>query len=325
MKYIKSFEKHRKKETINEEFIGGLLKKLKNKLSLSFSKSFGSANEVTKLMEEYEKKVFDLSQIKIKILSDYAKYIKENEEVDPKKTAELNKKYEAADNNFKQQVDLEKKKFDIRFNSIIADEKNPKIKEFIQLQKLEMQQRLLSAELNSVMDTLSEEEIKAISTTDANFNKIIDSIQSKMKKSEEQIQTVSNSLKDNTEKKDESSYVSIEEKDMEKVKSDKGFEESAFVKGEVKFKDGDKVTYWSTGMVDGKEVGKAKENKGIYISEDLEDKEKIKIKVLDDSGNVKKDEEGKDVEVSIYKKRIISKGEKSETKPEDKKEQNTEL
>jgi len=49
MAYIKRFESFRNnKNKINEELLGGLFKSLKNKLSLGFSKMFGSASEMIK-------------------------------------------------------------------------------------------------------------------------------------------------------------------------------------------------------------------------------------------------------------------------------------
>jgi hypothetical protein len=250
MKYIKSFEMHRKQDSINEEFIGGLLKKLKNKLSLSFSKNFGKAKDVDNLIEKYKKEIFSLSDQKNKILSEYAKYIKENEELDPKKTEELNKKFLAAEKNFNDQVAILKKKFDIQFNEIVSQEKNTKINNYIQLRKLEMQQEMLSNELKYIFDVgLTEEELEKISSKDSNFAKIVTSIQGKMKKSEQQITTVTNELKNDkpSENKEnaENSYFSIKEEDKEKAKSKQGFTDSPFVKGEVKLKAGDYVTYYS--------------------------------------------------------------------------------
>ena len=53
MKYVKSFESF-KYEPVNEEFIGGLFKNLKNKLSLGFSKQFGSAKKADAVIDAYK-------------------------------------------------------------------------------------------------------------------------------------------------------------------------------------------------------------------------------------------------------------------------------
>jgi hypothetical protein len=308
MKYIKSFETHRKKESINEEFIGGLWKKLKNKLSLSFSKNFGSAKDVENLITEYKTILSKISVAKNEILSQYSKYLKENEKPDANKTAEFNKKYKTAEDNFKQQVEVEKKRFDIKFNAIIADEKNPKIKEFIQLKKLEMQSELLKDELKSIAGTLSQKEIDDLVKSDKDFKLIFDTLIEKNKKIDENSKKMADSL-EKTEQKEESSYVSIGDKNMEKVKSKDGFKNSPFVNGEFSLKEGDIVTYW---FGDFNNNGKnAKEISGKYIGPDKTYNSKVKLKITND----KNEEE----ETSIFKKRIISKGEKNETKPDEEK------
>lgn len=240
MKYIKSFEGYKKKETINEEFIGGLLKKLKNKLSLSFSKNFGRAKDADKLMDEYKNEIINSSNKKNEILKQYATYIKENEEIDPKKTAELNKNYLAAESIYKQQVEISKQKFDIKFNEITEDEKNPKIKNYIQLKKLEMQQEILTNELNTIFVELKLDD--EIVNSDPNFKNIVDSIQGKIKEADTKKLEQENILKSEAK---ESEYFSIKEEDKKKVEEKGGFVESPFAKGEVKLKQGDKVEYWS--------------------------------------------------------------------------------
>ena len=50
------------------------------------------------------------------------------------------KNIETADKIYDQQIELIKKKFDIKFQEIVDDEKNPKIQNYITLKKIEMQQ-----------------------------------------------------------------------------------------------------------------------------------------------------------------------------------------
>ena len=301
MKYIKSFETHRKKDSINEEFIGGLLKKLKNKLSLSFSKNFGKAKEADKLMDEYKNEIMNASNKKNEILKQYATYIKENEELDPKKTTELKKNYDSAENIYKQQIEISKKKFDIKFSEVIEDEKNPKIKNYIQLKKLEMQQDILTNELNNIFVELKLDE-EAINS-DPNFKQIIDSIQGKLKEAETKKAEQENILK--SENKSTSEYSSIDEKDMEKVKSEKGFEDSLFVKGDAKLEVGDKVRYWSLNANSG-----AGDIITAIITNVNNEEKKFTFK-------------GDDGDVNISFTRVISKGEKpkEELKEELKKEE----
>jgi hypothetical protein len=126
MKYIRTFEsfKTSKKESLNEEFIGSLFKGLKNKLSLGFSKMFGSASEVEKIMEEYKKEITtaqEKKKLSLKALGDYFKAVKDGGEKDQSKIKELNSNIESADKNYQEQVKLIKQKFDIKFVEIVKE------------------------------------------------------------------------------------------------------------------------------------------------------------------------------------------------------------
>ncbi len=179
MKYVKSFESF-KSEPVNEEFIGGLFKNLKNKLSLGFSKQFGSAKKADEVMEAYKKEIIAAQAKKKAALKAYGQYIKNVKaggEKDDNQIKTLAKNIEVADKNYDQQIELIKKKFDIKFQEVIDDEKNPKIQNYITLKKIEMQQELLNSETNSLLSDvgLKEEDVK----DDPNFQKMLKEIQAK--------------------------------------------------------------------------------------------------------------------------------------------------
>jgi hypothetical protein len=179
MKYVKSFESF-KSEPVNEEFIGGLFKNLKNKLSLGFSKQFGSAKKADAVIDAYKKEIIAAQAKKKAALKAYGQYIKNVKaggEKDENQIKTLSKNIEVADKNYDQQIELIKKKFDIKFQEVIDDEKNPKIQNYITLKKIEMQQELLNSETNSLLSDvgLKEEDVK----DDPNFQKMLKEIQTK--------------------------------------------------------------------------------------------------------------------------------------------------
>jgi len=182
MKYVKSFEsfKDKKSKPVNEEFIGGLFKNLKNKISLAFSKDFGNAKKADTAIEEYKKEIIAAQAKKkaaLKAYGEYFKSVKDGGEKDDNQIKTLMKNIETADKNYDQQIELIKKKFDIKFNDITSDEKNPKIQNYINLKKIEMQQELLNSETNSLLSDagLKEEDVK----DDPNFQKMLKEIQDK--------------------------------------------------------------------------------------------------------------------------------------------------
>ena len=78
MKYVKSFESFQevKSDSVNEEFIKGLFKNLKNKISLSFSKDFGNAKKADEAIESYKKEIIAAQAKKKAALKAYGQYIK---------------------------------------------------------------------------------------------------------------------------------------------------------------------------------------------------------------------------------------------------------
>lgn len=151
MKHIKNFNKYR--QSVNEEFIGGLLNGLKNKISLKFSKMFGSASKADKLIEEYKKELSIAHTTKLAALSAYGEYIKVDQK-DKNKEKQLLKNINDASKKFDEQIELIKKKFDIKFNEVIENEKNKKIQNYINLKKIEMQQEFLAKEVKSMLTDL---------------------------------------------------------------------------------------------------------------------------------------------------------------------------
>jgi len=181
MKYVKSFESFKdRNKIVNEEFIGDLFKNIKNKISLSFSKNFGNAKKADNVIEEYKKEIIIIQDKKKISLKEYAKYIKsikDGGEKDDNQLKLLMKNIETATKNYDQQIDLIKKKFDIKFKEIVDEEKNPKIQNYINLKKIEMQQELLNSETNSLLSDsgLKEEDVK----DDPNFQKMLKDIKDK--------------------------------------------------------------------------------------------------------------------------------------------------
>ncbi len=182
MKYVKSFDsfKQVKNEPVNEEFIKGLFKNLKNKISLSFSKDFGNAKKADEAIEAYKKEIVAAQtkkKVALKAYGQYIKNVKAGGEKDENQIKTLMKNIESADKIYDQQIELIKKKFDIKFQEIVDNEKNPKIQNYITLKKIEMQQELLNSETNSLLSDvgLKEEDVK----DDPNFQKMLKEIQDK--------------------------------------------------------------------------------------------------------------------------------------------------
>lgn len=180
MKYIKTYEsfKTKSKESVNEELIGGLFRNIRNSLSMGFSKMFGSAAKVNKIIKSYED---ELKEAKEPYLESWAEWLKkkseeiDNEDGDESDKAhkkqeqlnQLNKLMKLYDNK-KSKI---KQKFDLKIKDAIADEDNRKIRNYIRLQKLELEQRLIQYDIDQIKEKtgMSDEELE----NDENSNSIL--------------------------------------------------------------------------------------------------------------------------------------------------------
>lgn len=301
MKWIKTFESHRnQKEVVNEEFIGKLFQGIKNKLSLGFSKMFGNAAEADKLMEEYKKEITQAQAKKreaLKAFGSYFKSVKEGGEKDSNKISELKKNLETADKNYDEQVKLIKQKFDIKFKEVVDDEKNKKIKNYIQLKKIEMQQELLAEENKSL---LADGGIKPEGIDDEDFKNMLNEINNKMQQS----QKLQAEQKAELEKKEEKllGFDLNKAKEMAEKEETYLWEDSPMK--DYKFEKGDKIEFFS------------KSNKEATKAEVIEDLGEERIKVKTEKGS----------EVEINKKVVISSEnfDKEKSEKEEKENQKTE-
>lgn len=233
MKFIKTFESHRnlrKKDKINEELlgIGKLFKNLKNKLSLGFSKMFGTASKVDELIEEYRNEVMGFYTKK----NELYKQIVDMKIASRERGINNNEKIKQAINNLtqvsknvEQQKDIAKKKFDLKVKDVTKDEKNPAITNYINLKKLEMESDILS-EQSEILSKLSEDDLKS-----EFFKSLNDQLQNQAKKVQE-AQTKESEIIKNSEN------VSSEE---ENNKAEDDNEETTYEQGDqVTYKKGDK-------------------------------------------------------------------------------------
>lgn len=275
MKYIKDFNKFKKYDKLNEEFIGSLIKSAKNKLSLGFSKMFGSAAKADKIIEEYKNKLVEASAKKRELLKQYALYIKsvsEGGEKDINKINDMRKNIKIAEDNFSKQVENLKKIYDIKLNEVTSDEKNPKIQNYIRLRKLELERELLEEEIKSMFGEtdLKEDQLK----DSPEFKQMIDEIKGKIKKNEDS----KVKEKEELERKEEKILGFDLNKANDMAKRDELYlwEDSPFKKRN--FSQGDVITYFS------KSNSKDEQNYKGTLATVIEDLgERIKVKT--ESGN----------------------------------------
>ncbi len=265
MKYLKT----------NEEFIGGLIKGLGDKISVNFSKMFGSASKADKLMDQYKKEISSAHASKLATLKAYGEYIKIDQK-DEDKENQLFKNIDAASQKFDEQIKLIKQKFDIKFSDIVDNEKNKKIQNYINLKKIEMQQELLSQEVKLMLTDsgMDEKDIQ-----DPRAKELLKEINDKLKTSKRMKENQRIVLE--TEEQKELGFDIKKAKELSVQGKTYLWNGSPFSK--YKFKDGDRIEFFST--------SNKSETSAIIIS-DLGDK----IRVKTENGN----------KVEINKKSVIS-------------------
>ena len=238
MRYIKEYslfsEKRKNNELhINEEFIGKILKRIGNKISLSISKKFGTAKEADKVFEEYKNELNKANQVKFEALKSYIQYekdVKNGDDEDGGKKKDLLDKISKARKLYEQNVEIIKKKMEMKISPIISKEKNSDIKTYIEIKKLELQQEIISKELELINNEAGSEIVK-----NSDVSKILG------------IDTLQKTFDDSV-KKSKESLDSLSRKDgfdFDKAKTDKNYNwESKYVK-DYEFKESQEIIYWS--------------------------------------------------------------------------------
>jgi hypothetical protein len=319
MKHIRTFESFRnknKENKINEELLGGLFKSLKNKMSLGFSKMFGSAKEADKLFEQYKSEILAAMNQKFDMTKQFLKFVKDtinSGEVDETKKNDFISKLQQAKKLFEEKKDIIKKKFDLRIGEVVKNEKNPKIKNYIELKKLELAEAMISEEINLISTEMKPEDLKKVEELDKDLSAAL-GIQEKeamAKKIEDQKNTVSTELSKSQENKEGSTGF-----DFEKAKADKDYNwtESKFSKGEYKFETGEEIKYWSIGNFEKEGTEYTGTTGYVFDSQEGDDPGNIRV-------NTEKD--NKEGTFQISKGKVISttKDEESKKAEEEKNQQ----
>jgi hypothetical protein len=286
MRYIKKFESfrlNRDEKIVNEEFIGkmlgGLLGGLKKKLSLGFSKMFGSAKKADKVIEEYKVERTKIEEQKVAAFRALAEFLKsqgEGAQKDDTKKKELENNLKKQQDLYTKSLDLTKQKFDIKLKEVTDEEKNDKIKNYINLKKIEMEQEFLAKELQIVQGDLGLTD-DIIKNSPA-FKEYYDSLNNKAKESEEAKKAQVAAL---SAKGEEGGSFNFEEAIKNK---DYKWEDSKFAKGEYKFEVGEEIKIFISES-DNKEISTAKkdgsEYKGttayVFARKEEDDKDSLRI------------------------------------------------
>lgn len=246
MKYIKDYTNY-----CNESLLGSLIKGIKNKLSLSFSKMFGSASEIEQLMNAYKKERMAKMVEKKAAITKYTQYIKSlkssGEEKDQDKINQMVEDIKRATLNFDKQSDLIRQKFNIKFDEIISEEKNKKVKNYVNLKKIEMEQDLLNSEISLLLTDsgLTEEDRK----NNPELNNLLNQIEIKLKKSEEVEKQEITNLKQKGEPQQDNNETGKFDLNKAKELANKTpqetytWEKSPYIN--AKFNNGDKINYFS--------------------------------------------------------------------------------
>ena len=226
--YIKSFSNYKSKPTyINEEFIGralkGVFNKVRNKFAMELSKNIGSAKKVKVLIDKYEQELDNLNNEYYNSLTellDTYKAIKQAEE-DGGEVSKLKEEMEEkkermqkAEKILDKQKEVLKEKFDIQFKEIIREEKNPKIKQYINLEKIDMMQRMLANEMENIQKEVGfdKDDIEGSDFLQSILNKKTE----EAKRYDEMQGKVEDALK-KIDKKEESGETTISDEDIESL------------------------------------------------------------------------------------------------------------
>lgn len=291
--YIRNYNNYKKHNKLNEEFIGKLFKKVRSKFAVGLSKKLGSAKDVKKVIEDYKSELQKLAEEKkqkLKIIVELEKSKAEGGDVSEQidKAVEAYKKSEDV---YKKQKDNLKEKFDLQFQKIVKEEKNPVIKDYIKLEKIEMVSKLLQQE----MEDLNKE--MGITKKDIESSEILQNIINSSKKELEKTQK----LKEKVEKS--------AQEEIDKNREGEGGNEEGL------YKPGENIKYTYTN-----DKGNKIENEATISDEkEFENDDHSEETHINIETEISKENKEKPY-ITIRKDQIIQ-GEKKEEKPEETKEE----
>lgn len=265
MKYIRTYESFKEREKINEEILGlgKLFKNLGKKLSLGFSKMFGTAGVADKIIEEYKKERISIENEKtsaVKALAEFLKSQKDGAQKDDTKKKELENNLTKQSNLYTQKLDLVRKKFDLKLKDATEEEKNEKIKNYINLKKIEMELEFVSNELKIVQEDLglTEDIIKRSQV----FQDYMETLNKKATEGNKKKEEEASILKGggSSDKKEDPGAFNLEEAKKNKEYIAKN---SQFAKGVYKFNVGEEIKIFIT-QSDNKDIETFEKNKEEY-------------------------------------------------------------
>lgn len=244
MKYLISYKKHRNSEKVNEEFIGKALKslfgELKNRASIALSKQIGSAKEIESVIEKYKTELVKAMEGKRnseRALVEYHKGLIAGADADEKTQKDLEQTLTKMKDNFEKQKENIKKKYSIQFKKITENEKDDRVKEYLNLRKLELAQEILATEMKMIQDDLD------VTDEDRKKSKFLDSLLGNLEQTAEGLDKKTDEIAKSIEEggsSDDSPKFNIEEA---KKNKDYFWKESPYLKST--FKEGDKIKFWS--------------------------------------------------------------------------------
>ena len=247
MAYIKRFESFRNnKNKINEELLGGLFKSLKNKLSLGFSKMFGSASEIDKIMVEYKKELFNIGEKRIEAIVAYVDHLKGDKKEDKKEEEKLKVMMQKTSKLYERQKEVSKEKFNLKIKEVISNEKNPKIEYYINLKKLELEQEMISSEMEEISNGtgLTEEEL-----SDKYLTEFVSDMKIRKEEADKRAKQEKEKISSKNKEEGEVEKFNFEEAIKKKDNDSYRWEDSKYTKSDYKFEEGDELKYLKKGAL----------------------------------------------------------------------------
>ncbi len=247
MAYIKRFESFRNnKNKINEELLGGLFKSLKNKLSLGFSKMFGSASEIDKIMVEYKKELFNIGEKRIEAIVAYVDHLKGDKKEDKKEEEKLKAMMQKTSKLYERQKEVSKEKFNLKIKEVISNEKNPKIEYYINLKKLELEQEMISSEMEEISNGtgLTEEEL-----SDKYLTEFVSDMKIRKEEADKRAKQEKEKISSKNKEEGEVEKFNFEEAIKKKDNDSYRWEDSKYTKSDYKFEEGDELKYLKKGAL----------------------------------------------------------------------------
>jgi len=176
----------------------------------------------------------------------YVDHLKGDKKEDKKEEEKLKAMMQKTSKLYERQKEVSKEKFNLKIKEVISNEKNPKIEYYINLKKLELEQEMISSEMEEISNGtgLTEEEL-----SDKYLTEFVSDMKIRKEEADKRAKQEKEKISSKNKEEGEVEKFNFEEAIKKKDNDSYRWEDSKYTKSDYKFEEGDELKYLKKGAL----------------------------------------------------------------------------